>query len=161
MQAHGMLRWPVSARTRLVTIKSKLKQFKMKRLLNRYGKRAALITKEARTNAGTDRAITVKDIELSKALLAWRKGAWGAGRFQICVCGRHYLFNHFVKCERVTPPVRAMHLEYKMAQVVQHESRIKMLFTEWEAQLARVNDDTGYLTADDASFETADEAEED
>ena len=86
LQLHGMLRWPTNANRRLTTVKNDLKKYKMKRLHLRYGKRAALIPREARTNAGVDRAITMDSIDLAKAVLAWRKGAWGARRFKKCVC---------------------------------------------------------------------------
>lgn len=143
----GMNRWKISSRP--PKFRTELKRLRLKRLEHQYGRRAKLITNDARTKSGTDRALTLKSLHATTAMIAWRRGVWGAGRFEICVCGREYLFYHFQKCTAVSPPVRSMMVEHKLQSDDVQEDRLVTLFEQWEAQLTRAQlnrTDDGYKT---------------
>ena len=160
MNAHGMLRWVFRARIQPSTLRETLKKNRVDRLERQYGKKAALVSEKARTKAGMDRALTMTDMKTVKAMLAWRRGVWGSGRFEKCVCGRDYLFYHWRKCPAVSPPVQAMMVERKLEEVDIQATRLAELFAQWEAQLTTANDedfdDPGWLTPEEI-WDTASE----
>lgn len=181
MRSAGMYRWAIPQRQSQDTVRSELRKHRLTRLqqTSHYGSRAGSITAEARTKSGMDRAFLLKGITTCQAMIAWRRGAWGHGRYNRCVCGQDYTFYHFISCPAIEPRVQAMQMELKIEQERLPEARIAELFSLWDQQLEAANapppdppddggdvdDDvtteaSGWRTPDEEAWDTPDEGDD-